>query len=41
MNERQIRMITRLLGDFEGNLASSKWARMAKCSQDTAIRDIA
>jgi Fic family protein len=25
---------------FEGNLTSSKWAKIAKCSQDTALRDI-
>jgi len=41
LNERQIKILNRLLdGDFEGKLTSSKWARMAKCSQDTAGRDI-
>ena len=25
---------------FEGKLTSSKWAKIAKCSQDTATRDI-
>jgi Fic family protein len=25
---------------FEGKLTSSKWAKLAKCSQDTATRDI-
>lgn len=29
-----------LLDGFEGKLTSSKWAKIAKCSQDTAIRDI-
>lgn len=40
-NERQIRMLNKLLdGDFRGKLQSSKWAKICKCSQDTAIRDI-
>ncbi len=40
-NERQPeRLLTRLLDGFEGKLASSKWAKLAKCSQDTALRDI-
>jgi Fic family protein len=33
-------MIVCLLDGFEGKLTSSKWAIMAKCSQDTASRDI-
>ena len=33
-------MIERLFNGFEGNLTSSKWAQLAKCSQDTALRDI-
>jgi Fic family protein len=41
LTERQRRLVTRLLDGFEGKLTSSKWARMAKCSQDTAGRDIA
>src|SRR6185369_11197033 len=39
-NERQRKVINRLLDGFEGKLTSSKWARLAKCSQDTAGRDI-
>jgi Fic family protein len=39
-NERQRSMINRLLNGFEGNLTSSKWARIEECSQDTALRDI-
>ena len=39
-NERQRVMIDRLLNGFEGNLTSSKWAQLAKCSQDTVLRDI-
>ena len=40
INERQRVMINRLFDGFEGKLTSSKWARIAKCSQDTALRDI-
>jgi Fic family protein len=40
MNKRQRKIVNLLLGDFEGKLTSSKWARIAKCSQDTALRDI-
>ncbi|HEV2273145.1 MAG TPA: Fic family protein, partial [Acidobacteriaceae bacterium] len=39
-NERQRNIVNRLLNGFEGKLTSSKWARLAKCSQDTALRDI-
>ena len=41
LNERQRDMISRLLNGFEGKLTSSKWAAIEKCSQDTALRDIA
>ena len=40
-NERQSLMLNKLLDGIEGKLSSSKWAKMAKCSQDTALRDIA
>lgn len=40
LNERQRKMINRLLDGFEGKLTSSKWAKITKCSQDTAYRDI-
>lgn len=40
LNERQIRMLNRLLDGFEGKLTTSKWAKLTKCSQDTAYRDI-
>lgn len=40
LNERQNKLINKLLDGFEGNLTSSKWAKIAKCSKDTAIRDI-
>ena len=39
-SERQRSMINRLLNGFEGKLTSSKWAKLEKCSQDTALRDI-
>jgi Fic family protein len=39
-NERQRTIINRLLDGFEGKLNSSKWAKITKCSQDTALRDI-
>lgn len=40
LNERQRKIITRLLNHFEGKLTSSKWAKITGCSQDTAHRDI-
>lgn len=40
MNERQVKLINRLLDGFEGKLTSSKWASIARCSPDTALRDI-
>jgi len=40
LNERQRLMLNKLLDGFEGKLTSSKWATIAKCSQDTALRDI-
>jgi Fic family protein len=39
-NERQKKMLDKLLEGFTGNLTSSKWAKITKCSQDTALRDI-
>lgn len=33
-------MLNKLLNDFEGKLNSSKWAKITRCSQDTALRDI-
>ena len=39
-NERQRLILNKLLDGFDGNLTSSKWAKIAKCSQDTALRDI-
>ena len=40
LNERQVKVLNRLLDGFEGKLTSSKWAAMNRCSQDTANRDI-
>ena len=39
-NSRQCLMLNKLLDGFDGKLTSSKWAKITKCSQDTAIRDI-
>jgi Fic family protein len=39
-NDRQRKILNRLLDGFEGKLTSSKWATLARCSQDTAGRDI-
>lgn len=39
-NERQQKMLNKLMDNFEGNLTSSKWAKMMKTSPDTALRDI-
>jgi Fic family protein len=41
VNDRQRLMLNKLLDGFEGKLTSSKWAKLTKCSQDTAQRDIA
>ncbi len=40
LNERQRKVVNRLLDGFEGKLTSSKWAKLTNCSQDTANRDI-
>lgn len=40
VNERQRKMLNRLIDGFEGRLTTSKYARFAKCSEDTALRDI-
>lgn len=40
LNKRQIKVLNRLLGGFEGKLTTSNWAKIAKCSQDAAYRDI-
>ena len=40
INERQRLMINKLFDDFYGKLTTSKWAKINKCSTDTALRDI-
>lgn len=40
LNSRQRLMINRLLDGFDGKLKTSKWAKITKCSTDTALRDI-
>ncbi|MBL7808141.1 MAG: Fic family protein [Saprospiraceae bacterium] len=40
LNDRQRLMLNKLFDGFEGKLNTSKWAKIAKCSADTALRDI-
>lgn len=40
LNDRQRTIVNKLLDGFEGKLTSSKWAKITKCSPDTALRDI-
>ena len=40
LNDRQRRVLNRLLDNFEGRLTTSKWAKLAKFSSDTALRDV-
>jgi Fic family protein len=40
INERQRGILNRLLDGFDGKLTTTKWAKLAKCSHDTALRDI-
>jgi len=40
INERQRRVLNSMLDGFEGKLTSTKWAKIGKCSHDTALRDI-
>jgi len=39
-NDRQRKIVNKLLANFTGNLTTSKYAKIAKCSPDTALRDI-
>ena len=40
INERQKKVLNKLLDGFDGKLTSMKWAKIAKCSKESAIRDI-
>ncbi len=40
INDRQNKVLNKLLDGLNGKLTSSKWAKLSKCSQDTALRDI-
>ena len=40
LNSRQRLILNKLLDGFEGKLKTSKWAKIAKCSADTALRDV-
>jgi Fic family protein len=39
-NERQRKLVNKMLDGIDGKMTSSKWAKMAKCSKDSAVRDI-
>ena len=40
LSDRQKRMLNKILDGFDGHLTSDKWAKISKCSKDTAIRDL-
>ena len=40
INDRQLKILNMLMDDFDGVLNTTKWAKIGKCSQDTALRDI-
>jgi Fic family protein len=40
VNDRQRMIINRMLGDLKGFLTTSKYATLARCSEDTALRDV-
>lgn len=40
LNQRQIKILNRLVDGFQGKLTTAKWAKINKCSKDTALRDI-
>jgi Fic family protein len=40
LNERQVKLLNKLLDGFDGKLTNQKWATIAKCSPDTALRDL-
>ena len=40
VNDRQRLVLNRMLDDFRGHMNTSKYAKLAKCSTDTALRDI-
>jgi Fic family protein len=40
LNDRQRKLLALLLDRFEGKLTTGKWAKIARCSSDTALRDI-
>lgn len=40
INDRQRTVLNRLLDGFDGKLTTSKYAKLATCSHDTALRDI-
>ncbi|MBQ3681539.1 MAG: hypothetical protein II922_00470 [Succinimonas sp.] len=40
LDDNQKKIVNMLMDGFEGKLTSGKWAKICKCSQDTATRSI-
>ena len=40
LNERQMKILSMMMHDFNDNLTTGKWAKLAQCSTDTALRDV-
>ena len=40
LNARQMKMLNMMMHGFNGNLTTGKWAKIAQCSTDTALRDV-
>lgn len=40
INDRQRKILRRLVNGFDGKMTTMRWARITRCSQDTALRDI-
>lgn len=40
LNERQMKMLNMMMHGFNGNLTTGKWAKIAQCSTDSALRDV-
>ena len=40
LNARQVKLLNRVLDGLDGKLTSTRWGHVAKCSPDTALRDI-
>ena len=40
LNARQMKMLNMMMHGFNGNITTGKWAKIAQCSTDTALRDV-